>query len=127
MRRSTILASLAAVALTLALVACSSGTSTPAAPSGTGTGTGTTGGTTSSSVTVSMKNFAFDPTTVDVAKGGSVTFVNNDTVQHNVAGEKWSSGPLDPGKSFTQTFTTAGAIPVRCTIHPSMTMMVNVK
>jgi len=48
-------------------------------------------------------------------------------VQHNVAGESWSSGPLDPGKSFTQTFANAGAIPVRCTIHPSMTMTVNVK
>ena len=123
MRRSTILASVAVVALMLVLVACSNTTSTPATPSGTGT----TGGTASSSVTVSMKNFAFDPTTVDVAKGGSVTFVNNDTVQHNVAGESWSSGPLDPGKSFTQTFTTAGAIAVHCTIHPSMTMTVNVK
>jgi len=119
------LASLVVVALALALVACGSGTtSTPAAPSGTGT----TGGTTSSSqVTVSMKNFAFDPATVDVAKGGSVTFLNNDTVQHNVAGESWSSGPLDPGKSFTQTFANAGTIAVRCTIHPSMTMTVNVK
>jgi len=74
-----------------------------------------------------MKDFAFDPATVDVAKGGSVTLVNNDTVQHNVAGESWSSGPLDPGKSFTQTFANAGAIAVRCTIHPSMTMTVNVK
>jgi len=122
MRRSTFLASVAALALALALVACSSGTtSTPATPSGSA------GGATSSGVTVSMKNFAFDPTTVDVAKGGSVTFVNNDTVQHNVAGESWSSGPLDPGKSFTQTFANTGAIAVRCTIHPSMTMTVNVK
>ena len=125
MRRSAALASLAAVALALALVACGSGTtSTPGAPSATGT----TGGTTSSPpVTVSMKNLAFEPATVDVAKGGSVTFVNNDTVQHNVAGESWSSGPLDPGKSFTRTFANAGAIAVRCTIHPSMTMTVNVK
>ena len=122
MRRSTILGALTLVALALTLVACS----TPSA-STTPSGTGTTGGAGSSSVTVSLKNLAFDPTTVDVAKGGSVTFVNNDTVQHNVAGESWSSGPLDPGKSFTQTFSTVGAVAVRCTIHPSMTMTVNVK
>jgi len=122
MRRSTILGALTLVALALTLVACS----TPSA-STTPSGTGTTGGAGSPSVTVSLKDLAFDPTTVDVAKGGSVTFVNNDTVQHNVAGESWSSGPLDPGKSFTQTFSNAGAIAVRCTIHPSMTMTVNVK
>jgi plastocyanin len=105
--------------LVLALAACSSGASTPSGTTG--------GGTAASSVTVTMQNLAFDPAQVDVALGGSVTFTNNDTVPHNVAGESWSSGPLDPGKSFTQTFSNAGAIPVRCLIHPSMTMTVNVK
>jgi plastocyanin len=125
MRRSTILATMVAAVLALALVACSSGaTSTPATPSGTGT---TGGGTTSSSVTVSMKNIAFDPATVDIQMGDSVTFVNNDTVQHNLSGDWWTSGPIDPGQSYTQRFSTTGANPERCTIHPSMTMTVNVK
>jgi len=118
MRRFTVLVLVLASVLVLALAACSSSAST----SGT-----TTGGPAASSVTVTMQNLAFNPAQVDVATGGTVTFVNNDTVQHNVAGDSWSSGPLDPGKSFTQTFSTAGAIPVRCLIHPSMTMTVNVK
>jgi len=120
MKRYRIVVLAVAVAAVLALAACSSGATT--------TPTGTTGGgTSSSSATVSMVGLAFNPTSVDIAVGGTVTFVNDDTVQHNVAGESWSSGPMDPGKSFTQTFSTAGAIAVRCTIHPSMTMTVNVK
>jgi plastocyanin len=78
-------------------------------------------------VTVSLENISFNPAQVDVAVGGTVTFMNNDSVQHNVAGDTWSSGPLDPGKSFSQTFPTAGSFPIRCTIHPSMTGTVNVK
>jgi plastocyanin len=116
MRRFTVL--VLACVFVLALAACSSGAST----SGT-----TTGGPAASSVTVTMQNLAFNPAQVDVATGGTVTFVNNDTVQHNVAGDSWSSGPLDPGKSFTQTFSAAGANAIRCLIHPSMTMTVNVK
>jgi plastocyanin len=123
MRRSRALVLVLASLLVLALAACSYGTSTPSGTTGGTTG----GGTPSASVTVSMKNIAFNPAQVDVTAGGSVTFVNDDSVQHNVAGDTWSSGPLDPGKSFTQTFPTAGANAVRCTIHPSMTMTVNVK
>jgi plastocyanin len=119
MRRYRILVLAVSVTAALALAACSGATTTP--------GTGTTGGASSSGATVSMVGLAFNPSTVDVPVGGTVTFVNDDTVQHNVAGESWSSGPLDPGKSFTQAFSTAGAIAVRCTIHPSMTMTVNVK
>ncbi len=118
MRRFTVLVLVLASVFVLALAACTSGAPT--------TGT-TTGGPAPTSVTVTLQNLAFNPAQVDVAVGGSVTFVNSDSMQHNVAGDTWSSGPLDPGKSFTQTFPTAGAIAVRCTIHPSMTMTVNVK
>ncbi len=123
MRRFTVLVLVLASVFVLALGACSSGAST----SGTTTGGTTTGGTAPSSVTVSLENISFNPAQVDVAVGGTVTFMNNDSVQHNVAGDTWSSGPLDPGKSFSQTFPTAGSFPIRCTIHPSMTGTVNVK
>ena len=120
MKRYRVLVLAAAVAVALALSGCGSGTTTT--PAGT-----TGGGTAPSAVTVSMSGLAFNPSTIDVAVGGTVTFKNDDTVQHIVAGESWTSGPIDPGKDFTQTFSTAGAIAVRCTIHPSMTMTVNVK
>ncbi len=123
MKRNTMLVMTAALLGALVLAGCSYS----ATPSGT-TGGGTTGGgATSSGSTVSMKNFAFNPSTIDVVVGATVTFTNDDTVQHNVAGESWSSGPLDPGQSYTATFSNAGAIAVKCLIHPSMTMTVNVK
>lgn len=123
MRRFTGLVLVLASVFVLALGACSSGAST----SGSTTGGTTTGGAAPSSVTVTLQNLAFNPAQVDVAVGGTVTFMNNDSVQHNIAGDTWSSGPLDPGKSFSQTFPTAGSFPIRCTIHPSMTGTVNVK
>ncbi|HEY5517008.1 MAG TPA: hypothetical protein VIL15_01950 [Coriobacteriia bacterium] len=123
MKRYVILVLAVVTAAALALSGCSSGTTTT--PAGT-TGRGGASST-PSAATVSMAGIAFNPSTIDVAVGGAVTFKNDDTVQHIVAGESWSSGPIDPGKSFTQTFATAGAIAVRCTIHPSMTMTVNVK
>jgi plastocyanin len=124
MRRTSIFV-LAAVFVVLALAACAAPAVTPTTPT---TPPATTGGsTTPVAVTVSMKNIAFDPASVDIALGDSVTFVNNDTVQHVVAGDTWTSGAIDPGQTFTQKFTTAGANPVSCTIHPSMKMTVNVK
>ena len=101
-----------AAALALTLTACS-GTPTSTVPT-----TGTI---------VSMKGLAFDPVQVDVASGNSVTFVNNDTVPHDLAGGSWKSGTIAPGASYTQKFSAVGADPVRCTIHPAMTMTVNVK
>ena len=121
MKRYRILVLAAVIAVGLSLAACAG---TPTTPSPTGT---TGGGAAPSAVTVSMSGLAFNPATVDVAVGGSVTFKNDDSVQHIVAGESWDSGPIEPGKSFTQKFTTAGAIAVRCTIHVSLTMTVNVK
>jgi len=116
-------AQLVAAFLTLAalLAACTAGTTTPSAPSGTTTET------VPSAITVSMKGLAFVPDTVEIAAGESITFVNDDTVQHVVAGDQWQSGTIDPGESYTQAFTVAGANPIRCTIHPSMTGTVNVE
>lgn len=115
-----------AMASLLVLVGCAA----PSTPAG-GTGaTGSTGGTGSSggtAVAVSLQNFAFNPSDIQVAVGGTVTFTNNDSVDHNVAGDTWSSGPMAPGATFSQTFPTAGTFPIKCTIHPSMTAQVTVK
>jgi len=74
-----------------------------------------------------MVNTTFDPSTIEVAVGGTVTFTNNDSVPHDVAGDGWDSGSMAPGATFSQTFPTAGTFPIRCTIHPSMTASVVVK
>jgi plastocyanin len=118
-------------AMLVMLVACSA-PSAPAGGTGSTGGTGTSGSTGtsgggSSAVAVSLQNFAFNPSDIQVAVGGTVTFTNNDSTTHNVAGDTWSSGPMAPGKSFAQKFPTAGTFPIKCTIHPSMTAQVTVK
>lgn len=107
----------------LALAACGGSSGSGSAGSAGGSGSGAA----PKSVTVSLKDFAFDPSNITVAAGGSVTFVNNDSVTHDIVGGNWDSGRLDPGKSFTQTFTAAGTVPIHCSIHPSMTAQITVE
>jgi plastocyanin len=111
----------AALASLLLLAGCSSPAPTPSG------GTGGTGATGSSAVAVSLQNFTFNPSDIQVAVGGTVTFTNNDTVQHNLAGDGWTSGVMAAGATFSHTFAAAGSFPIRCTIHPSMTANVTVK
>jgi plastocyanin len=77
---------------------------------------------------VSMKDISFQPSNVTVAKGGSVTWTNDDSVGHDVTkesgpGPEFKSG--DPGgiaggDAFTQKFNTPGSIKYVCTVHPGM-------
>ena len=83
-----------------------------------------------SAKTVSVKNNAFSPASVKIAKGGKVTWKwTQGGVPHNVtpasggAGSKTSS---KKGNTFTKTFTKAGTFKYHCTIHSSMKMTVKV-
>lgn len=77
---------------------------------------------TSASVSVSIKNFAFNPSTITVHKGTKVTWTNNDSVGHTVTGN--NGGPasqlINPGQSYSYTFNTVGSFPYHCGVHPSM-------
>jgi plastocyanin len=133
MRIRTLAAVVAAVILVAAALA---GCSSPA-PSGGSSGTpatGSSGGSTggaaaAKAASIEMKSFAFNPSSVTVAVGGTVTWTNNDSVQHTVTADdgSFNSGPLDPGKTFTQTFAKAGTVGFHCSIHPSMTGQVTVQ
>jgi plastocyanin len=124
-----ILLAAALVAAIVAIAGCSgssgSSSSTPSSSGGSGASAGSGSG--SSAVTVSLKNFAFDPSSIDVAVGGSVTFVNNDSVAHDVVCDGWDSGQMAPGATYAHTFATAGTFPIHCSIHPQMTASVTVK
>jgi plastocyanin len=86
------------------------------------------GGGGGKSATVVMKNIAFEPKGVTVAKGGRVKWTNDDSVGHDVTkqsgpGPKFSSGSaggMQKGDTFQQKFTTAGTIKYECTVHPNM-------
>lgn len=73
-------------------------------------------------VAVSITNFAFDPATISIKTGGTVTWKNNDSVAHTVTSDagSFASQTLSPGASYSHTFSSAGTFPYHCAIHPSM-------
>jgi plastocyanin len=78
---------------------------------------------------VSIANFAFSPAAITVKVGTKVTWTNNDSTAHTVTADT-AGGPdsstLDPGASYSFTFTKAGSFGYHCSLHPSMTGSVNV-
>jgi plastocyanin len=72
---------------------------------------------------VTIAGFAFDPATVTIQDGDSVTWTNQDSVAHTAtAGHgSFDTGPIANGASDTVTFDTAGTFAYICSIHPQMT------
>ena len=79
---------------------------------------------------VSMVGIKFDPAKVTVKAGDTVTWVNNDTVGHDVTGDDFKSGEpgaMQNGDTFEQSFDTAGTFDYVCTVHPGMEGTVTVE
>ena len=70
------------------------------------------------SVTVSMGDFFFDPTTITINVGDTITWVNNGEEDHDAAGSGFSTGTIPPGSSGSATFSSPGTIPYICNFHP---------
>ncbi len=75
--------------------------------------------------TILIKNFAFDPSSVTVKTGTTVTWVNQDGAPHTVVSDAGSpaaftSDSLSTGNSYKFTFTQPGTYTYHCSIHPSM-------
>ena len=72
----------------------------------------------------------FSSESVSVKKGAAVTFLNDDTVPHNIMsaskGNEFNLGSQAPGTSTDVTFKEAGDVQVICAIHPRMKMMIKV-
>ena len=73
--------------------------------------------------TVHIADFAFNPSTITVMAGDTVTWMNTSkTTPHTTTSDAglWDSGQLQPGASFSHAFTTAGTFSYHCMIHPFM-------
>ena len=72
--------------------------------------------------TVLIKGFAFDPATLTVTTGTTVTWMNMDSTSHTVVatGKAFSSGNLNNGQSYAHTFNETGTFEYNCGIHPTM-------
>src|SRR5215217_5784934 len=107
------------------------------------TATGASSANTGTSVSIvsgssSLTDTAFSPNPIQVSVGNTVTWTNNDSQPHTVTSgsngqpdNKFNSSPnfsplLNPGQTFSFTFTQAGDYPYFCMLHPNMVGTVSV-
>ena len=107
------------------------------------TATGASGANTGTSVSVvsgssSLTDTAYQPNPIQVSVGNTVSWTNNDSQPHTVTSgsngqpdNKFNSSPnfsplLNPGQTFSFTFTQAGDYPYFCMLHPNMVGTVTV-
>ena len=79
---------------------------------------------------VSEEDITFQPAEVSVGVGDTVTWTNNDSVDHDVTADSFSSGDpggMAPGDTFDHTFDEAGTFDYVCTVHPGMEGSVTVE
>lgn len=79
-------------------------------------------------VNISKTNFA--PHTLSVAVGTTITWTNKDTVIHTIVsdtGSTLNSGPVNPGATFTFTFSQAGTFPYHASDNKELTGTIIVK
>jgi plastocyanin len=83
----------------------------------------------SATVTVSIKRAGFTPKTVNINQGDSVTWTNNDTINHQVVANNgsYASPILGAGKSWTRTFQSGGTFNYHDSLHPALKGTVVVK
>jgi plastocyanin len=76
----------------------------------------------STDLSVSIVSRAYQPATLTIAAGQTVTWANRALTPHTVTavGGQFDSGRIDTGESFSVTFATPGTFAYTCTIHPSM-------
>jgi len=118
-----------AIAMLLALGACSSdsGGNTVGAGADASTTTTTTGAT-PSGPTVTAKDFSLS--SLAVAGGATVTFENTGNATHTMTADDgaFDSGRIAPGSSATITAPSPpGSYPFHCAIHSSMTATLTVE
>lgn len=78
--------------------------------------------------TISMKNSAFSPPSLQVNINATITWINDDNIVHTVTAGNGSfdSGDIAPGSKFTSTFTNTGTYNYHCIHHSGMSGVVMV-
>jgi plastocyanin len=76
-----------------------------------------------------IRALKFTQERIEIAVGTTVRWTNNDQLQHTVTANdgSWDSGLINPGGSWTHTFTQPGEFALHCTPHPFMKGVVVVR
>ncbi len=72
---------------------------------------------------VFIQGMAFDPFTITVSAGTTVTWSNKDAVNHTVTSDTglFDSGLIPKDGTYSHTFPSTGTFNYHCSIHTSMT------
>ncbi len=122
-----VVACAAVLALTLGLLATSCGSTTSTS---TTAGVTTSAGAAGAGAQVEIKGFAFNPASVTIKVGETVTWTNSDSVTHTIVadnGDFAKSGDLAQGATYTATFDKAGTFAYHCGVHPNMKATITVQ
>lgn len=92
-----------------------------AAPSGNSTGGATSGGN-----TITLQNLAFNPSSLTVKTGDTVTIKNADQAPHHIVIGTDDLGEQAPGDTKTWKAPKDGVYMMKCVIHPSMSGQITV-
>jgi plastocyanin len=80
--------------------------------------------------TVTIDATSFQPASLTIAVGDSVTWVNKDVIPHTATstkGQTFDSGTIASGKSWKQTFKSRGDVAYVCEFHPTMKGRLRIK
>ncbi|RQW79337.1 MAG: hypothetical protein EHM14_09010 [Methanothrix sp.] len=71
---------------------------------------------------VEIKNFSFQPSSIEISAGTTVTWINRDSAEHTITAKdgSFNSGNIKTGGMFNHTFSNPGTYQYQCLIHPSM-------
>ncbi len=78
---------------------------------------------------ISIQGYTFMPEVIKVQVNTSVTWINNDAVEHTLNsydGSMAGSHFIPKGQTYSHTFTTPGKYEYHSTFYPNMTGMVEV-
>src|SRR5258705_5971064 len=67
-------------------------------------------------VSATIAGFSFQPSSITVSVGDTITWTNNDGTPHTVTADdgSFNSGAISPGASFSHTFLSAGTFAYSC-------------
>jgi plastocyanin len=71
----------------------------------------------------------YTPANVTIHPGDTVTWTNSGKEAHTVTADddSWGTDDLEPGQSFSQTFTTPGTYSYSCILHDNQTGVITVQ
>jgi plastocyanin len=64
-----------------------------------------------------VKSYRFDPKTIEVEAGATVTWTNEDNFTHTVQVDGQEDHEVEPGERVSITFDEPGTYPYVCTLH----------